>query len=80
MTVVKLLVEHIISRHGVSGELLSDRGKSFLSNLIYEVYHLMDIKKANSTAYHPQTDGLVERFNWTLTGMLAKTVNKTGKD
>jgi len=24
-------------------------------------------------------DGLVERFNWTLAGMLAKKVNKTGK-
>jgi len=30
-------------------------------------------------AYHPQTDGLVERLNWTLTGMLVKTVKeKTG--
>ena len=57
VTVVKLLVEHIISRHGVSGELLSDRGKSFLSNLMY---CLMVIKKVRSIAYHPQTNGLVE--------------------
>jgi len=40
----------------------------------------MVINKVNSTAYHPQTDGLVERFNQTLTGMLVKTVNKTVKD
>ena len=40
----------------------------------------MGIKKANTTAYHPQTDGLVERFNRTLTDMLAKTVERDGKN
>ena len=30
--------------------------------------------------YHPQTDGLVERFYRTLTDMLAKTVAQGGKD
>lgn len=30
--------------------------------------------------YHPQTDGLVERFNKTLIGMLKKFVSDTGKD
>ena len=35
---------------------------------------------ANTTSYHPQTDGLVERFNQTLLDMLAKTTNGTGKD
>jgi len=75
MTESKLLVEHIISQHGVPGELLTDRGKSFLLGLMYEVYHLMGIKKVNSIAYRPQMNGLVERFNQTLTSMLAKTVN-----
>ena len=47
---------------------------------MYEVYKLLGIKKVNTTAYHPQTDGLVERFNRTLTSMLAKTVQKQGRD
>lgn len=29
---------------------------------------------------HPQTDGLVERFNQTLKNMLKKFVSDTGKD
>ena len=78
LTIAKLLVEHIVSGHGVPRELLSDKGKAFLSKLMYEVYELLGIKKVNTTAYHPQTDGLVEKFNRTFTSMLAKTVQKQG--
>ena len=79
-TVAQLLVEHIISHHGVPAELLSDRGANFLSGLLQEVCSLMGIHRLNTTAYHPQTDGLVERFNRTLTDMLAKTVTRDGAD
>ena len=34
----------------------------------------------NTTAYHPQMDGLVECFNCTLTDMLAKKVEHSGKN
>ena len=34
LTIDKLLVEHVISRHGVPAELLSDRGAAFLSTLV----------------------------------------------
>ncbi len=37
LTIARLLVEHIIARHGVPAELLSDRGKAFLSKLLHEV-------------------------------------------
>ena len=77
-TIARLFVEEIVCRHGVPGEVLSDRGASFLSKLTLEICQLMGTKKVNTTAYHPQTDGLVERFNQTLTNMLAKTVEKNG--
>ena len=32
------------------------------------------MEKVNTSAYHPQSDGLVERFNRTLTDMLVKSV------
>ena len=76
-TIAKLLVENIICRHGVPNQLLSDRGANFLYK---EVYSLMGVKKLNTTAYHPQTDGLVERFNRTLTEMLSKSVKRNGRD
>ena len=45
-----------------------------------DVYKLLGPKKVYTTAYHPQTDGLVERFNHTLTDMLSKKVLQSGKD
>ena len=79
-TVAKLLIEEIVSRHGVPAEVLSDRGQAFLSGLMKEVESLLGFRKVNTTSYHPQTDGLVERFNRTLTAMLAKSVQNGGRD
>ncbi len=40
----------------------------------------MGIKGIRTTPFHPQTDGLVERFNGTLKSMLKKFVAETGRD
>ena len=79
-TIAKLLVEKIVSRHGVPSQLLSDRGGAFLSKLLQEIAALLGFHKVNTSAYHPQTDGLVERFNRTLIDMLAKTAKQNGWD
>ena len=80
LTIARLLVEQVISRHGVPSQLLSDHEAAFLSNLLRELCTVMGIKKVNTTVYHPQTDGLVECFNRILTGMLAKTTEKGSQD
>lgn len=59
-------------------QVLSDRGAAFLSRLLKEICNLLGVKKINTMAYHPQTNGLTERFNRTLTDMLAKRVDKNG--
>ena len=54
--------------------LLSDRGANFLSKLMAEIYHLLGVKKLNTSAYHPQSDDLAERFHsGTITNMMAKS-------
>ena len=59
-TIAQLLVEKIVCRHGVPGEILSDCGANFLSGLLTEMYSLLGTHKVSTTAYHPQTGGLVE--------------------
>uniref|UniRef100_A0A8C1TWC8 ribonuclease H n=1 Tax=Cyprinus carpio TaxID=7962 RepID=A0A8C1TWC8_CYPCA len=51
-----------------------------MSHTLQKVYQLLGIKRVRTTPYHPQTDGLVERFNQTLKMMLRKYVSDTGKD
>ena len=73
-TIAKLFVEHVVCRHGVPEELLSDREANFLSDLIKSVCDIiLGVKKINTSGYHPQTDGLVEKFNSTLINMIAKS-------
>ena len=45
-----------------------------------DIYKIMGICKTNITVYHPQTDGLIERFHRTLINMLAKNVVQGDKD
>lgn len=68
------------SQVGIPKEVLTDQGTNFMSHTLYQVYQLLGIKRVRTTPYHPQTDGLVERFNQTLKTMLKKFVSESGKD
>jgi len=78
-TIARVLVEEVISRHGCSEYLLTDRGSNFCSSLFQEVCKLLGIKRLLTTAYHPETDGLVERLNQTLINMIS-TQMEEGKN
>ncbi|KAK7108528.1 hypothetical protein V1264_016261 [Littorina saxatilis] len=60
------------TRLGLPDEILSDRGTQFTSELMKDVQQLLAIKGLTTTPWHPQTNGLVERFNGTLKSMLKK--------
>ena len=70
-TVAKVFVEGIICRFGSPSQLLSDRATNFLSQVMLEVCKILQTKKINTSAFHPQMDGLVERFNKTLATSLS---------
>ena len=70
----------LFSRVGIPKEILTDQGSNFTSRLLKEVYRLLRIQPIQTSPYHPQTDGLVERFNQTLQSMLRKAASEEGKD
>ncbi|KAG3027740.1 hypothetical protein PC121_g5850 [Phytophthora cactorum] len=76
LTYVNLMIDEVISRHGVSERLLSDRGSNFISTLAQSFYETLRIKKLFCAAYHPQTQGSVVRFNGTLLVMLRMFVEE----
>ncbi|CAB4439642.1 unnamed protein product [Rhizophagus irregularis] len=70
--VVKFLYEEIICRHGCPQKIISDRGTHFNNKIVSMLMERFDIKHNLSTSYHPQMNGLVERFNKTLCESLAR--------
>ena len=52
-----------VSRFGVPAVLTSDRGAQFTSSLWAGLCRLLNIQHAQTTAYHPESNGLVERFH-----------------
>ena len=71
LTVAETLTQEIFFRFSPPESLHSDQGRQFESLLIKEVCRLLQIKKSRTSPYHPQGDGLVERFNRALLNMLA---------
>ncbi|KAJ8023192.1 hypothetical protein HOLleu_38300 [Holothuria leucospilota] len=66
----------IFSRVGIPEEIVSDQGANFTSKLMQEVCTSLEIDHLKSSPYHPQTNGLVERFNGTLKAMLRAFVTQ----
>ena len=60
---MRLLAEEVIPLFGMPEALLSDQSTNMLSHVVQDQWKLMEIKKLNTTAYHPQCDGMVEHFN-----------------
>ena len=73
-TVAKKLVDEFFFRFSLPEQLHSDQGRQFESKVIKELANLLQIRKTRTTPYHPQSDGLVERFNRTLLSMLSTAV------
>ncbi|XP_035255606.1 uncharacterized protein LOC118217726 [Anguilla anguilla] len=71
---------HLVSRVGIPKEILTDQGTPFMSKVMADTCHLLRVQHLRTSVYHPQTDGLVERFNQTLKRMLRKIVAADGKD
>ena len=71
-TTAQFIYNEIICRHGTPKEILTDRATSFQNELIAALLHIVGTKHRLSSPYHPQTNGLTERFNRTLCTILAK--------
>lgn len=66
----RALIRHWITRFGVPLDMSSDRGTQFTSTLWNEIAHQLGIQLHRTSAYHPQSNGLVERFHRTLKSAL----------
>ncbi|GBL72222.1 Retrovirus-related Pol polyprotein from transposon 412 [Araneus ventricosus] len=79
-TVAEELVRSWISCYGVPMILHSDQGTNFNSALFTKLCELLGILKTRTTALHPESDGMVERFNRTILNHLSLFVLRNQTD
>ena len=72
------LLYNWVARFGVPSLLTSDRGAQFTSQLWSQMSSLLGIKLSATTSYHPQSNGMVERFHRRLKDALKARL--TGPD
>jgi hypothetical protein len=58
-----LYIKHVFAHFGLPTKVISDRDPRFVSKFMQEACKVTGIKHAPSTAYHPRTDGQLERSN-----------------
>ena len=79
-TVAEALLNMLFSRVGLPHRIHSDRGSQFTSEMMREVYRLLDIRQSTTTPYHAMGNGIVENFNKTIKNLLKKVSAEKPKD
>ena len=73
-------VMKLVYRFRVTSILMHDQGREFCNKLNSIITTELRIQNAISSAYHPQTNGLTERFNRTLVTQLMKNADEKSVD
>lgn len=79
-TVANALIHGWISHYGVPLYITTDQGRQFESNLFKELNRLLGCKHIRTTPYHPQANGLIERYHRTLKASIKCHQNDTWCD
>ena len=79
-SVADAFFNQVVCRFGMPIVIHSDQGREFENRIMQELCILCGSHKTRTTLYHPESDGLVERFNRTLLMMLAMFASKNRED
>lgn len=69
-TVAKTIIETWVSRFGCPAKITVDRGGQFKSELFNQLNMAIGCKHFRTTSYHPQSNGIIERWHRTLKASL----------
>ena len=75
-SVADAFFNQVVCRFGMPSVIHSDQGREFENKIMQELCLLDGSHKTRTTPYHPESDGMVERFNRTLLMMLAMFAGK----
>jgi hypothetical protein len=80
LSVARAFCDHRAYVYGPPVSLLTDIGPQFTAKVFQAVCSELGIRKIFTTAYHPQTNGQVERYNRTILASLLGYVSKRQDD
>jgi len=73
--IAKIYRDNIWKLHGIPRKILSNQGPQFASKFMEEFTKALGTKRQLLTAYHPQTDGQMERINQEIGMFLRHYIN-----
>lgn len=62
-TIARTYISEHVSRFGIPNTITTDQGSQFESKLFSELTKFLGTTRIRTTAYHPQANGMVERFH-----------------
>lgn len=75
-TVAHAFIATWVARFGVPLSLTSDRGGQFEAHVWSKVMSLLGIRRYRTSSYHPQSNGIVERFHRQLKSSLMASAHR----
>jgi len=79
-TLASFFIEQIICRHGVPKEVNTDRGSIFTCEMTDQITKKLGVNHLHSTAFHPESQGLVEKRHSTLNSCITMYVETNQKN
>jgi hypothetical protein len=70
----EIYIARVLCLHGVLKKIISDRGSQFVAHFWEQLHASLGTHLIHGSAYHPQTDGQIERVNQILEDMLRACV------
>jgi len=76
----QVYAREIVTRHGTGSVLVTDQGSAFMSSFFSETCKVLGIQRIHTSSYHPESNGLAERWHRTLHTGLSHLVNHSHID
>jgi transposase InsO family protein len=78
--IAEVIFDRVYKHHGMPVNIVSDHDSLFTSTFWKQLHELTGTELKMSSSYHPQSNGLTEKANWTMTQMVHQCVSADQRD